>query len=330
LAGHRIRMSGQDCERGTFGHRNAVLHDYQTEATYTPLANLDPSQAPVEFFNSPLSEEGPMGFEFGYSLDSPDALILWEAQFGDFANAAQVIIDQFIASSEAKWNYLSGLTLLLPHGFEGSGAEHSSARLERFLALCAEENMQIVQPTTAAQIFHVLRRQVLRPWRKPLVVMTPKSTLRYSKANPALSSLAELAEGGFQRILPDALLQRDQPVSSILLCTGKIYFELARLREQLNRSDVAILRVEQLYPLADETIVKALADYPDGLPLRWIQEEPENMGALRYMVRRLHSPLFSRFQVDFLARHPAASPATGSHKVHEATQEALLHRAMQF
>jgi 2-oxoglutarate dehydrogenase E1 component len=328
--GHRIRMSGQDCERGTFNHRHAVWHDYETGEKYMPLANLDPNQAPVEIYNSPLSEEGPMGFEFGYSLDVPEALVLWEAQFGDFANVGQVIIDQFIASCEAKWNYLSGLVLLLPHGFEGMGSEHSSARLERFLALCAEDNLQIVQPTTPAQIFHVLRRQVLRPWRKPLVVMTPKAFLKYASNNPALSQLDELASGGFQRILPDYCPQRDQPVSSLLLCTGKIYYELAKLRDELGRTDVAILRVEQLYPLSDEAIATALALYPDGLPLRWVQEEPENMGALRYMVRRLHAPHFSRFQVDFLARQPAASPATGSKKVHVSSQEALLHRAFQF
>jgi 2-oxoglutarate dehydrogenase E1 component len=330
-SGHRLRMSGQDCERGTFSHRMAVLHDYNTDRTFMPLANLDSGQAQVEIYNSPLSEEGVMGFEFGYSLDCPEGLIVWEAQFGDFANAGQVIIDQFLAASEAKWAYLSGLTLLLPHGQQGIGPEHASARLERFLTLAAEDNMQIAQPTTPAQMFHLLRRQVLRPWRKPLVIMTPKQHLRYAQNEPfhlqATSTLGELASGSFQRILPDFCPQRDRAVEMVVLCSGKVYFDLAKLREDLERWDVAILRVEQLYPLGDETLASALSLYPDGMKLRWVQEEPENMGALRYMLRRLAVPKFSRFEIQSVSRPGAASPATGSEKVHKASQAELLTRA---
>jgi 2-oxoglutarate dehydrogenase E1 component len=331
VAGHRVRLSGQDAERGTFAHRHAVLHDSENGQRYMPLANIDPNQAPVEIYNSPLSEEGVMGFEFGYSLDMPEGLVVWEAQFGDFANAAQVIIDQFLAGCEAKWNYLSGLVLLLPTGFEGMGPEHSSARLERFLQLCGEDNMQVVMPTTPAQIFHLLRRQVLRSWRKPLIVMTPKAHLRYAANLPyhlqATSTLEDLTHGSFQRIIPDQITNREQPVSMVLLCSGKIYFELARLREELGREDVAILRIEQFYPLESETIETALSGYADGLPLRWVQEEPENMGALYYIQRRLSSPRFKRFDVQAVSRPRSASVSTGSEKVHIATQRELLERA---
>jgi 2-oxoglutarate dehydrogenase E1 component len=334
-AGHRIRLSGQDSERGTFGHRMAVLHDNETNATYMPLANVDPNQATVEVYNSPLSEEGVMGFEFGYSLDMPDGLILWEAQFGDFANSAQVIIDQFVAGSEAKWNYLSGLVLLLPTGFEGMGPEHSSARLERFLQLAGEDNMQVVMPTTPAQIFHLLRRQVLRPWRKPLIVMTPKKGLRLTSTNfsewpihlqPA-STLDELANGSFQRILPDYCPEQDCSISLVVICSGKIYWELAKMRADLGRADVAILRIEQLYPLSDDAIAQALEPYADGLPLRWVQEEPENMGAWHYIQRRLQTPRFSRFNLQCVSRPQSASVSTGSEKVHLATQRELVERA---
>jgi 2-oxoglutarate dehydrogenase E1 component len=247
-AGHRVRLSGQDSERGTFSQRHGVLHDYETGERYVPLANVTSDQAPVELINSTLSEVGVMGFEYGFSLDSPDALVMWEAQFGDFVNGAQVIIDQFLVSAEAKWRRLSGLVLLLPHGFEGQGPEHSSARLERFLGLAAEDNIQVTNPTTPAQYFNLLRRQVLRPWRKPLIVMTPKSLLRHARAT---SSLDELAEGHFKRVLPDAGRVGDEPidpraVSKVLLCSGKVYYELEERREQEGRTDVAILRLEQL------------------------------------------------------------------------------------
>jgi 2-oxoglutarate dehydrogenase E1 component len=317
-----VRLSGQDSERGTFSHRHAALHDFDTGEKYVPLQHLSPDQAAVRIINSPLSEIGVLGFEYGYSLERPVSLVMWEAQFGDFWNAAQVIVDQFIASAEAKWNRLSGITLLLPHGFEGAGPEHSSARVERFLAMAAEDNIQVVNPTTPAQLFHVLRRQVLRPWRKPLVVLTPKSLLRHPRV---VSSLSDLADGGFQRIIPDRHPKRE--VKRVLLCSGKIYYDLEKFREQQAREDVAILRVEQLYPLRDEHLAAALAGYADGTPVFWVQEEPHNMGAWRYMLANFGERLLGRFPLRGITRPPAATPATGSHTSHEREQAAIIERA---
>ncbi|HEY1066410.1 MAG TPA: 2-oxoglutarate dehydrogenase E1 component, partial [Pirellulales bacterium] len=321
--GTRIRFSGQDVERGTFSHRHAVLHDYNDGRPYMPLKNLSPDQAPVEIANSPLSEIAVLGFEYGYSLDYPDALVIWEAQFGDFVNVAQVIIDQFISSAEDKWRRLSGVVMLLPHGFEGNGPEHSSARLERFLTLAAEDNMQICNVTTPAQYFHMLRRQVVRPLRKPLIVMTPKSLLRHKKV---VSSLSEFAEGGFKRILPDVDPKRTD-VDRVLLCSGKIYYDLEEHREKLARQDVAILRVEQLYPLSDEAIEEALAPYAAGTPVMWVQEEPENMGAWRHFRARFGDSVLERYPFSGVYREASASPATGSHKAHELEQHDLLDQA---
>ncbi len=306
VAGVRLRLTGQDSERGTFTQRHAVLHDAEDGHRYVPLQHLADAQAPVDICNSPLSELGVLGFEYGYSLDAPDALVLWEAQFGDFVNAAQVIVDQFIASAETKWRRLSGLVLLLPHGFEGMGPEHSSARLERFLQLAAEDNMQIVCPTTPAQYFHVLRRQALRRWRKPLVVMTPKSLLRHPQS---ISTLEDLATGRrFERVIADSHAER------VLLCTGKIYFELAAKRAELKRDDVAIVRLEQLYPFPD-----AARQYRAAT---WVQEEPENMGAWTYVRAQLGEG------VRCIARPPAASPAAGSAAVHRREQEDVVLRAL--
>ncbi len=323
--GAPIRLSGQDCGRGTFSHRHAVLHDYETGRKYMPLANLSPDQASVEIYNSPLSETGVLGFEYGYSLDCPDGLVIWEAQFGDFCNAAQVIIDQFIASAEDKWRRLSGLVLLLPHGFEGMGPEHSHARLERFLSLAAQDNMQIVNATTPAQYFHCLRRQVKRCWRKPLVMMTPKSLLRLPAA---VSTLDECALGAFQRIIPDASVD-GKKVERVLLCSGKIYYELLQQRDKLGRGDVAILRIEQLYPLHDETLQAALASFPDGTPAYWVQEEPENMGAWSYLRVRFCERLLGRLPFQGIYRPAATSPATGSASSHRLEQQALLARAFE-
>src|SRR5690606_4737461 len=275
LDGTPVRLSGQDSERGTFGQRHAVLHDYETGERYRPLQHLDTSQAPIEIWNSPLSEIGVLGFEYGYSLDRPEGLVLWEAQFGDFVNVAQVIIDQFIASAEDKWRRLSGIVLLLPHGFEGMGPEHSSARLERFLSLAAEDNIQIVYPTTPAQYFHVLRRQGLRKWKKPLVVLTPKSLLRSSES---ASPLTELSHGRFQKIIPDRRPPAETGTRRILLCSGKIYFDLKAEREERKADDVAIVRLEQFYPIADELIAETLGRYRKETPVVWVQEEPRNMG----------------------------------------------------
>jgi len=323
--GVRVRLSGQDCERGTFSHRHAVLHDFGDGHRYTPLQHLADQQSPIELYNSPLSETGVLGFEYGYSLDSPGSLILWEAQFGDFANAAQVIVDQFIISGEKKWGHLSGLVLLLPHGLEGMGPEHSSARLERFLRLAAEDNIQVANPTTPAQYFHLLRRQALRSWRKPLVVMTPKSLLRHPKS---VSALDELATGRFQRIIPD-----DAPeavaakINRVLLCSGKIYFELLEQREKSKRADVAIVRVEQLYPLPAKLVESALTKYGDGTPVFWVQEEPENMGAWYDFRVRFGDRLFGRWPFAGISRPASASPACGSAKAHKREQAALIAQA---
>jgi 2-oxoglutarate dehydrogenase E1 component len=322
--GHRVRVTGQDCERGTFSHRHSVLHDVKTGVEHMPMAHLSPSQAPIEIINSPLSETAVLGFEYGYSLDWPDGLVIWEAQFGDFNNVAQVIVDQFLVSAEEKWQRLSGLVMLLPHGFEGQGPEHSSARLERFLQLCAEDNIQVVNLTTPAQIYHCLRRQVLRPWRKPLIVMSPKSLLRHPRA---VSSLGELANGSFQRIIPDQWKSERKSVERVLLCSGKVYYELEEEREKRNRSDVAILRVEQLYPLTTEALQAALAPFGAKTPVVWVQEEPENMGAWRHMLVHHGLQLKDIRGFSGVCRPAAASPATGSPGAHKLEQQELLERA---
>ncbi len=323
VEGHRVRLTGQDSERGTFSHRHAVLHDYQTGARYESLNHLSPRQSRVYIRNSALSETAVLGFEYGYSLDYPEALVAWEAQFGDFANVAQPIIDQFIVSAEDKWNRLSGLVMLLPHGFEGQGPEHSSARLERFLTLAAEENIQIIVPTTPAQIFHALRRQVVRPWRKPLIVMTPKSLLRHPKC---VSSLDELALQRFQRIIPDAATIDAAAARRVLLVSGKLYYELVDERERLGAKDVAIVRVEQLYPLQQRDVEAALAPYSKSAEVVWIQEEPENAGAWRFFVARFGERIDGR-RFRGISRRAAASPATGSPASHRIEQKNLLEQA---
>ncbi|MCC6483408.1 MAG: 2-oxoglutarate dehydrogenase E1 component [Armatimonadetes bacterium] len=323
--GHRVRLSGQDSERGTFSHRHAVLHDFHNGDIFTPLQHLSADQAPVEIINSPLSEAGVLGFEYGYSIAYPDGLVAWEAQFGDFWNAAQVIVDQFLVSAEDKWHSLSGLVLLLPHGFEGMGPEHSSARLERFLLSAAEDNIQIVVPSTPAQMFHVLRRQVLRPWRKPLVIMTPKSLLRHPEV---ISSIDDLATQSFQRVLADPVNPRPDKVERILLCSGKIFYDLQKQRRELgHEDDIAIIRLEQLYPLPETAIEEALARYADETPVFWVQEEPENMGAWRYLQVRFPNRLLGRFPFSGISRAASASPATGSANIHKIEQQAILERA---
>ncbi len=322
VEGHRVRLTGQDSERGTFSHRHAVLRDVEFGHSYVPLRHIAPRQGVLEIHNSPLSEAGVLGFEYGYSLEWPDGLVCWEAQFGDFVNAAQVIIDQFISSAEDKWMRLSGVVLLLPHGFEGQGPEHSSARLERFLQLAAEDNIQVIYPTTPAQYYHALRRQVVRPWRKPLVVMTPKSLLRHPEVQ---SDLDEFVSGTFRRILPDELEDASK-VKRILLCSGKIYYELKERRKETNRDDVAILRFEQLYPLRDETIAEALAPYSGGAPVYWVQEEPENMGAGWFFRVRFGDKMLGR-PLSIVARAASASPATGSAASHKLEQQQLIDQA---
>jgi 2-oxoglutarate dehydrogenase E1 component len=326
VEGRRVRIGGQDCQRGTFSHRHAVLHDVVDGRRYDVFRNLSEDQGPVDIVNSPLCESGALGFEYGYSLDSPEALVAWEAQFGDFANAGQVIIDQFLASAEDKWRRLSGLVLLLPHGFEGQGPEHSTARLERFLTLAGKSNMQITTPTTPAQYFHLLRRQVVRSWRKPLVVFTPKSLLRHPRA---VSPLAELATGTFQHVLPD---ERDASAatqtSRILLCGGKVYYDLIEARQKQSRNEVAIVRIEQLYPLREQALRDALADYADGTPAIWVQEEPANMGAWAQVRRLYGAVLVDRFPLSGVTRPVSASPATGSSARHKREQQNLVERAL--
>jgi 2-oxoglutarate dehydrogenase E1 component len=324
-SGTPVRLSGQDSRRGTFSHRHAVLHDAVNGRLYTPLAYISKDQARFEVWDSPLSEAGVLGFEYGYSLDCPDGLVIWEAQFGDFANGAQVLIDQFLSSSEDKWYRLSALVLLLPHGFEGQGPEHSSARLERFLTLCAEDNMQVCNLTTPAQFFHVLRRQVVRTYRKPLIIMSPKSLLRSPLAT---SSMQDLATGSsFQRIIPDGAGLEPERVKRVLLCSGKVYYDLVTAREERKREDVAIVRVEQLYPLRKGELDRILKPYADGTEVIWVQEEPWNMGAWYYMQARLPGMLGKRFALSCVSRPESASPATGSMSAHKLEQAHLIERA---
>jgi 2-oxoglutarate dehydrogenase E1 component len=325
--GFPIRMSGQDTRRGTFSHRHAVLYDSQTGEPYTPLCHLSSRGNRVgkfEVWDSPLSEAAVLGFEYGYSLDRPDGLQIWEAQFGDFVNSGQVIIDQFLVSAEDKWLRLSGLVLLLPHGYEGSGPEHSSARIERFLQMAAEDNIQVCNPTTPAQFFHLLRRQVVRSWRKPLVVMTPKSLLRRSDA---VSRLDELSTGRFRRVIPDDASIDSQAVTRVLLCSGKVYYDLLHARKERGRKDVAIVRVEQYYPLP-VSLPQVLSAYPKGARLIWVQEEPRNMGAWYFMNANLPQHLAGR-EIGLVSRPESASPATGSHASHELEQSLLIGEAFE-
>jgi 2-oxoglutarate dehydrogenase E1 component len=319
-----VRLSGQDSARGTFGQRHAVLHDQETGACYVPLQHVSSEQAPVEIGNSPLSEAGVLGFEYGYSLDRPGALLLWEAQFGDFANAAQVIVDQFIASAEDKWNRLSGITLLLPHGFEGMGPEHSSARPERFLLLAAEDNIQILCPTTPAQYFHALRRQGWWRWKKPLVVLTPKGLLR---SRHSRSTLDECGGGRFERIRADRAEADPERVRRVLLCTGRVAIDLERARQEREAWDVAVLRLEQLYPFRDDLLERALAPYTESESAFWVQEEPENMGAWRYLRTRYPDELPGGARLSLVSRPESASPATGSSRAHQHEQAELIARA---
>ncbi|MCK6547506.1 2-oxoglutarate dehydrogenase E1 component [Myxococcota bacterium] len=326
--GTRIRLSGQDAERGTFSHRHSVLHDVKTGVEHTALNHLAPSQAPFEVRNSPLTEIAVLGFEYGYSLDYPDGLVIWEAQFGDFVNVAQVIIDQFITSGEDKWNRLSGLVMLLPHGFEGQGPEHSSARLERFLSLVAKDNIQVMNLTTPAQYFHALRRQIVRPLRKPTIIMSPKSLLRHPDA---VSTLDELATGSFQRIIPDVSFPtkaEGQRVRKVLLTSGKIYYELAAARREQKADDVAIVRIEQYAPLRMNELDAALAPYADGTPALWVQEEPANMGAWPFLALKLGAKVAGRLPLGVVARAESATPATGSAAAHKKEQADLITAAL--
>ncbi|MGH9781293.1 MAG: thiamine pyrophosphate-dependent enzyme, partial [Candidatus Acidiferrales bacterium] len=317
MGGVPVRLSGEDTKRGTFNQRHAALIDTQTEKEFVPLANLSREQARFEVHNTALSEAGAMGFEYGFSRDFPEALVLWEAQFGDFANGAQVIIDQFIAAGEDKWNLLSGLVLLLPHGYEGQGPEHSSGRIERYLQLAARDNIQVCQPSTAAQYFHLLRRQALRRWRKPLIVFTPKSMLR----NPAAASpIGDFSRQRFETVVPDAEVQQPERV---LFCSGKVSHELAAERKRRNDTSTAIVTVEQIYPFPEKVLEAVLGGYSSARDFVWVQEEPANMGALNFVMPRLERVLRGH-AVRSVKRSASASPATGSAKAHELEQKTLL------
>jgi len=318
--GHRVRLSGQDVERGTFSHRHAVLKFEDSEGEYVPLQNLSKKQAPFDVYNSLLSEYGVLGFEYGYASVSPERLIIWEAQFGDFSNEAQVILDQYLSAAEDKWMRQNGLVMLLPHGYEGQGAEHSNARLERYLQLCAELNMQIVNCTTPANFFHVLRRQIHRDFSKPLIVFTPKSLLRHPAC---ISRIEDLSKGGFKEVIDDldAVVSK---VEKLLFCSGKIYYDLIELRKKRKVSSLAIIRVEQLYPLPQTQLDAIVAKYKKAKAWIWIQEEPENMGAWSYMLRH-----YRTVSLDVIARPESASPATGSSKIHQIEQLELYEQALE-
>jgi 2-oxoglutarate dehydrogenase E1 component len=330
LEGHHVRLSGQDSTRGTFSHRHAALVDQQTGVEYAPLAHLSDSQGRFDVYDSLLSEAAALGFEYGYSLADPTTLVLWEAQFGDFANGAQVIIDQFIASAHVKWQRMSGLTMLLPHGYEGQGPEHSSARIERYLQLCADDNMQCVQCTTPAQYFHVLRRQAVRRYKSPLVIFTPKSLLRLPRAT---SQPEELAHGRFQPLLDDAdALEHPGAVERIVLCSGKVYYDL--LEERLRRHGdarppVALVRIEELYPWPDARVVDVLRRYAAASTVVWCQEEPENMGAFSFVRERLRRAIGEDRELCYAGRPESASPAVGSPRLHKEGQTALVRAAFE-
>ncbi|HXE21803.1 MAG TPA: 2-oxoglutarate dehydrogenase E1 component [Rhodoferax sp.] len=330
-SGYPVRLSGEDSGRGTFSHRHAVIHDQNREkwdtGTYTPLQNVTENQAPFTVIDSILSEEAVLAFEYGYASNDPNTLVIWEAQFGDFANGAQVVIDQFIASGEVKWGRVNGITLMLPHGYEGQGPEHSSARLERFMQLCADTNMQVVQPTTASQIFHVLRRQIVRSLRKPLIIMTPKSLLR---AKDAASPLSEFTRGGFQTVIPEhkeEVNKRADKVRRVIACSGKVYYDLARKREEREADDVAIVRVEQLYPFPHKAFAAELKKYPNATDIVWCQDEPQNQGAWFFVQHYIHENMREGQKLGYSGRVASASPASGYSHLHQEQQKALVDGA---
>jgi 2-oxoglutarate dehydrogenase E1 component len=334
VEGTPVRLSGQDTARGTFSHRHAVWHDARTGVAHVPLNHVRDGQARFDVIDSMLSEYACLGFEFGFALADPWTLVVWEAQFGDFANGAQIVIDQFLASSESKWQRMSGLVLLLPHGYEGQGPEHSSARLERYLQLCAEQNVQVCNLTTPAQFFHVLRRQMRRPFRKPLIVMSPKSLLRHKLA---VSPLVHLTDGEFAPVLDDVAaagapeagvtLDRER-VTRVLLCSGKVYYALLAARREQVRDTVAIVRVEQLYPFPHSEVASVLARYPNATQVWWVQEEPQNMGAWHFVYHRLRRLLPAGVEPRYLGRDEAASPASGSFKLHQSEEMELVNAAL--
>ena len=325
VEGTKVRLTGQDAVRGTFSHRHAIYVDQETGEEYVPLNHVRDEQNVLHVINSPLSELAALGFEYGYSTADPWTLVAWEAQFGDFVNGAQVVIDQFLVSGEFKWNRMSGLVMLLPHGYEGQGPEHSSARLERFLELCAESNLQVMNLTTPAQLFHALRRQMKRDFRKPLVVMSPKSLLRHKLA---VSRLSDFTDGGFQPVIDECDLEDRDKVKTLLACSGKVYYTLLEARREREMDEIAIARVEQLYPFPDEEFREIVEGWPSIERLVWVQEEPENMGPWRNTRHRLERNLPEGVALAYVAREAAASPATGSYRVHTEEEDALVAAAL--
>ena len=330
-SGYPVRLSGEDCGRGTFTHRHAVIHDQNRErwdeGIYVPLQNVSEGQAPFVVIDSILSEEAVLAFEYGYASNDPNTLVIWEAQFGDFANGAQVVIDQFIASGEVKWGRLNGLTMMLPHGYEGQGPEHSSARVERFMQLAADANMQLVQPTTASQIFHVLRRQMIRNLRKPLVIFTPKSLLRNKDAT---SPLDEFIKGGFRTVIGEtdaAISKAAAKVKRVVLCSGKVYYDLVKTREAKAASDTAIVRVEQLYPFPHKALAAELRKYPNATDIVWCQDEPQNQGAWFFVQHNIHENMTAGQKLGYAGRAASASPAVGYAHLHQEQQKNLLDQA---
>lgn len=326
--GYPIRLTGQDVGRGTFSHRHAVLHNQKDGTSYCSLQNISEDQPTYTIHDSLLSEEAVLGFEYGYSTTTPNMLVIWEAQFGDFANGAQVVMDQFISSGEHKWSRLCGLTMLLPHGYEGQGPEHSSARLERYLQLCAEHNIQVCVPSTPAQIFHLLRRQAIRPTRKPLVVMSPKSLLRHKEA---ISTLEDLAEGSFQNVLPDSESPEAKDVTRLIFCSGKVYYDLIDRRRTEETKNVAIVRIEQLYPFPEEQLQEVIAQYKNVKEVIWCQEEPMNQGAWyssQHHMRRVVQRLNPNIYLDYAGREASAAPAAGYMALHLEQQEQLIKDAL--
>ncbi|MEH6551120.1 MAG: 2-oxoglutarate dehydrogenase E1 component [Pseudomonadales bacterium] len=326
--GYPVRLIGQDSGRGTFSHRHAVLHHQKDASTYVPLQHIEDDQPDFTIHDSILSEEAALAFEYGYATTTPDGLVIWEAQFGDFANGAQVVIDQFITSGEHKWQRLCGLTMLLPHGYEGQGPEHSSARLERFMQMCAEHNIEVCVPSTPAQVFHMLRRQAIRPLRRPLIVMSPKSLLRHKEA---ISSLEEIAEGCFQPVIPETDELDSSKVTRLVMCSGKVYYELRAARREKELDNVVVVRIEQLYPFPDQHLLDAISEYPNIKEVVWCQEEPENQGAWFCSQHRIHRALRERgksYHLIYAGRAPSAAPAAGYMALHIEQQHQLINDAL--
>jgi 2-oxoglutarate dehydrogenase E1 component len=327
--GYAVRLSGQDSGRGTFFHRHAVWHDQNRErwdaGTYIPLQHISDNQPDFVVIDSVLSEEAVLGFEYGYATAEPNELVIWEAQFGDFANGAQVVVDQFIAAGEVKWGRICGLALMLPHGYEGQGPEHSSARIERYLQLCADYNMQICIPSTPAQMFHLLRRQMIRPFRKPLIIISPKSLLRHKES---VSSLEDLANGEFQVVIPDAELRNTQKVKRVVFCSGKVYFDLVAARRERGIDDIAVVRLEQLYPFPHDQFKVEIDRYKDAKEIVWCQEEPGNQGAWHRIQHYLQRQMLAHQKLSYALRPSSSSPAGGYLALHNQRQKAVVDAAL--